>query len=503
MKYNFFILSVTVLLSCFTTKSQSAAYVDPYTQANRTAANTPKRIGDISPAVAVRTDERYNNGMIFSGPRGWVYWNYLANPQGYQNPNLWPDKQPTYLFGEISMPAGAKLTIRSQFPHTRFFNFSIYILERSTFVNATGGSIDGYQIEPDIGSINPYRVGADRDATNRSFTLQLVASDAPANASDRAKNTVYIGNKDQTIFGGFRMYVADQGYDGTGWGPGAVPSHDGMALSYEAVLADGTKLSEQETNKHFGKIMGDAPPPIDADNWYKLINSTTNDKCMTPATAPACPNSQFFLFKGMKDALYGAFMPQAERLKAAGAPSADGGANASTAYLINYISRQFGPLYVFRAKMPTFPNTWANTKVMPDGEVQYWSVASMASFTNGSLWDGVFDMQVPVDKDGYYTIVVSRPEDKPKNATAANGITWMDWGPGEGIGDPRNRKDWGALLMRFMAPRKDWQYSPLQSGDLATSMGPYYPKGYYTSKIKFELEGPRKIETPKNKSSAK
>ena len=57
--------------------------------------------------------------------------------------------------------------------------------------------------------------------------------------------------------------------------------------------------------------------------------------------------------------------------------------------------------------------------------------------------DGVFDMMVPLDKEGYYTIVVSLPEDRPKNATAENGVTWINWGPGEGLNDPRNRKDWG------------------------------------------------------------
>jgi hypothetical protein len=96
---------------------------------------------------------------------------------------------------------------------------------------------------------------------------------------------------------------------------------------------------------------------------------------------------------------------------------------------------------------------------------------------------------VPVDKDGYYTIVISRPEDRPKNATTENGITWIDWGAGEGIGDPRNRKDWGAVLMRFMVPHKDWQYNPFKPGDLATVMGPYYPRGYYTTKEMFEREG--------------
>lgn len=149
-------------------------------------------------------------------------------------------------------------------------------------------------------------------------------------------------------------------------------------------------------------------------------------------------------------------MPPAQRAKLRKPTSVGDGANATTAYLVNYISRQFGPLYVFRAKLPTFPDTWANARSMPDGEVQYWSVATMASFINGSLWDGVFDMQVPVDKAGYDNIVVSLPEDPPKNATAENGIARINWGPGEGIGDPRNRKDWGALLMRFMVPRKDW-----------------------------------------------
>jgi hypothetical protein len=470
-------------------------FVDPFTVANRTAANAPTRSGDVSAAVTARTDERYNTGSLFSGPRGWTYWNYLTDPQGYQNPNLWPDKRPTYMFGEMTLPAGAELTVRGWFPHVRFFNFSIYLFERNTFVNATGGSIDGYDIEPDPGSINPYRVGADRNAKDRNFTIRIITKAAPENPADRAKNTVYIGDANQTIFGGFRMYVSDKGYDGAGWGPGAGPNDNKPGLTYEATLADGTKLSEAEATKRFGKLMGDAPPPVEAEGWYKMVNNPANDPAMTPATAPATKDGQFFLFTGIKDALVGAFMPPVERAKVPKPKEVGSGANASTAYLVNYTSRQFGPLYVFRAKLPTFPDTWANATTMPDGEVQYWSVATMATFVNGSLWDGVFDMQVPVDEEGYYTIVVSLPEDRPSNAIAENGIAWINWGPGEGIGDPRNRKDWGALLMRFMVPKADWPHSPLKAKtpeELAKVMGPYYPKGYYTTKADFEKEGVKK-----------
>ena len=89
----------------------------------------------------------------------------------------------------------------------------------------------------------------------------------------------------------------------------------------------------------------------------------------------------------MKDALEGAFMTPEERAKIPPSAHAGGGANATTAYLYTYLSRKFGPVYVFRGKLPTFPNTWANAKTMPDGQVQYWSVATMAAATSGSLWD--------------------------------------------------------------------------------------------------------------------
>jgi hypothetical protein len=115
------------------------------------------------------------------------------------------------------------------------------------------------------------------------------------------------------------------------------------------------------------------------------------------------------------------------------------GADPGTAYLIAYISRKFGPVFVMRGKMPTFPNTFAGADgnglaTMPAANLQYWSVCTLASAPSGELWDGLFDMQVPLDKDGKYTIVVSRPEDRPKNATPENGVDWIDWGPGARTG---------------------------------------------------------------------
>lgn len=337
--------------------------------------------------------------------------------------------------------------------------------------------------------------------TERAFVLQLSRETGPTLEpfTGRVEHLATGCRLRFENFAAFRAaYVSDKGYDGAGWGPADTPSREGPALTYEANLADGTKLSGQEVVKRFGKPMRSAPS-FSVDEWYKLVDNKDDNPCMTPATAPACPNSQFELFRDMTYTVAGAFMKPQERAKITLATEMEGGGDPTTAYMINYISRTIGPVYVFRAKLPTFPNTWANTKTMPDGQVKYWSVATVASAPSGGLWDGVFDMQVSVDKHGYYTIVVSRPEDRPKNATSENGVTWIDWGPGEGLDDPRNRKDWGMLLMRYLAPHKDWQHNPLKAtkpGMEAAVMGPYYPRGYYTTKSKFEAKGPRPAQPP-------
>jgi hypothetical protein len=467
---------------------------DSFTRARRATAQHIDRYGDLSLGAVIRTDERYNHGL-FKGPRGWAYWNYLENPKPYQNPNLWPDKRPTYFFGNLAMPAGSSLTIRGRFPYARYFKFSLYQFERNTFVAVPGGSLAGYDIEPDPGSGNPFRVGADRLVKNRNYTLHVLAEDAPKKPADHARNTVYVGREGKELMAGFRIYLSDQGFDGAGWGPADVPSSDGPGVTYEGKLAKGTKLSAEEVDKRFSRPMGSAPPPLTVDQWYALINAKDNDPALKPDTAPARPNGSWEMFRGIRYNVVGAFKTREVQMKMPLQKEMEGGGDPTTAYMVAYLSRKFGPVYVLHAKMPTFPNTFAKTKLMPGGQVKYWSVVSVASPPSGELWDGLFDMQVPLDEHGYYTIVVSRPEDRPNNATKEHGVAWMDWGPGEGLDDPRNRKDWGMLIMRYMVCKEDWEHSPEKAtkpGSDEAVMGPYYPKGYYTTKAGFETEGVKK-----------
>jgi hypothetical protein len=459
-----------------------------------------KRFGDKSIEKIVRTDTRYGHDGLFGGPRGWAYWTHLEYPRPIQNPNLWPDSQSTYFIGQLQMPKGASLTMHYTYPHARYFQFALYSWNGQTFVS-TGEAVAGKDIEPEPGSINPFRVGANRLAEKRDFTLRILSKDPPSDSKEREQNTLYGGSKGQLLQFVNRIYLSDQGWDGTGWGPASSPSTDTGFPTYEGMLADGTKLSAEEVVRQFGRPMAQTKQPVNAKQWAKLVNAKTNDSSLDPATAPARTVPRWQKYWNFKYSIVGDFMTPAKRAKIRAAGAIDGGGNPTTQYLYLTLSRKFGPVYVMRGKMPDFPNTYAGAggqglEVMPEAQTQYWSLVSGEAAPSGHIVDGLTDMQVPVDSNGYYTVVYSRKEDRPANATVENGIAWIEWSPrGEGIAGPYNREDFGMLMLRIMATNPEWKERPdnvTQPGMEEEVMGPYYPKGYYTTKADFEDKGLRK-----------
>jgi len=460
-----------------------------------------KRFGDKSLENFIRTDDRYGHDGLFQGPRGWGYWNYLEYPRPIQNPNLWPDMQSTYLIGRLAMPAKSSLTLHYTYPHARYFQFALYKAEHGTFVSI-GEDLSGQQIEPDPGSTNPFKVGADRLAEPRNFSLKILAENAPADSKHRSKNTIYVGKGGCELMFVNRTYLSDQGSDGAGWGPADAPFAGRGLPTYEGTLANGTKLSAAEVVKRFGRpIEGATKQPITAEQWEKLVHAKDNDPALDPATAPARTDPKWEKYWNIRYSIVGSFKTPEERAKIPYATAIDGGGDPETEYMFVQLSRKFGPVYVMRGKLPTFPNTYAGAggkglEVMPAAQTQYWSIVSCEAMPSGQIVDALTDMQVPLDKDGYYTIVYSRKEDRPKNATIENGMAWIEWSPrGEGIDGPKNREDFGMLMMRFIANSPNWEQSPnhvTKPGMEETLMGPYYPHGYYIDKATFETTGPKK-----------
>jgi hypothetical protein len=455
-------------------------------------AERAKRVGDKSLENTIRTDDRYGSDPLFHGPRGYPYWNYLEYPKPIQNPNLWPDTQSTYFLARMNLPAGATLTFKGEYPRARYFKYALYRWNGQTFLS-TGEDIDGKSIVPDDGSTNPFVVGNPRLGVQRNHTVRIVAADAPTN---RERNTLYVGKEGGELQLVMRIYLSDQGQDGAGWGPTDQPSRARGLPSYEGTLADGTKLDTAGVIKHFALPMNEnTKQPLNDQQWIDIVNAKDNDPTLNPATAPAREVPRWEKYWTLPYSILGAFKTPEARAKIPYEGAMDGGGDPSTQYMISFLSRKFGPVYVMRGKMPTFPDTFAGAggrglEIMPDAQTQYWSLVSCEAAPTGHIADGLTDLQIPLDADRNYTIVCSRKEDRPKNATLENGVAWLEWPErGEGLVDPRNRTDFAMLMLRIMANSPEWKERPdliTRPGDEEKVMGPYYPRGEYTTKAAFE-----------------
>ncbi|QDT45685.1 hypothetical protein Pan241w_58120 [Gimesia alba] len=495
------VIGATLFMIVVLMQSKSLAQTSLVEKQPRIVPEYPIRFGDKSLESTVRTDERYGHDGLFQGPRGWCYWNYLENPRPIQNSNLWPDMRSTYFIGRFAMPAGSTMTLRGKFPYARFFQFALYKFERNTFV-AFGESLRGPDIEPDPGSINPFRVGANRLDENRNFTIHVLAKDPPRDEAQRATNTLYVGRNGIDIESVIRIYLADQDQDGTGWGPNDSPIAERGLPTYEAKLADGTKLTSEQVRIQFAKpIVGETQKPMNAEQWVQLVEAKDNDPKMTPRNTPARIPPRWEKFWTIAYSVVGVFKSPEARGKIPYEGAMEGGGEGP--YLVTYISRQYGPVYVMKGKMPTFPDTYAGTNgkgaaTMSPAQTQYWSLVSCESVPSGQVVDGLTDFQIPLDKDRNYTIVVSRPEDRPINATLENGVAWIKWSSrGEGLDNSKNRADFGMLILRIMGNNPSWKERPENitiPGTGEVVMGPYFPKGYYTNKDDFEAKNNAKHE---------
>jgi hypothetical protein len=82
------------------------------------------------------------------------------------------------------------------------------------------------------------------------------------------------------------------------------------------------------------------------------------------------------------------------------------------------------------------------------------------------------DDQVVLDNQGFFTVMVSDPADRPEWATADNGITWLPWGP---FPD-------GLIIYRHMLPHLGFEQAIQnvpQGTPIDEIMGDYKPIGAY------------------------
>jgi hypothetical protein len=439
-------------------------------------------------------------GYMPRGPVNTCFWgDPEINPgpidQLHQENNFaGPDTDTTYYYTRLQLPPGARVTLHGQYPHARFMSYTTY---------KTIGGVTGYpatalidtQIRPDRGSVNPFDGGARRDRSKRAYTVTVSGQVPPANP---APNTLYTGQaatagQTQQVELELRMYRPDRGYDGAGGVPLPTPT---------VTLADGTSSSGTAacSNLHDqGGIAKFAKSALASEGVKPALYKSLRDAA--PAPHPATDPVRWYRFFNTQRLLEPFFAGTSRANMIGSLPTNITGGFYSTpnnAYMLGYVDRTIGPnrnghnILVLHAKMPTHPHTY-NRETKNDSagtQMRFWSLCNYGSYANPPLLPAnsacVFDERVPTKQAGYYTIVVSLSEDRPRNATPQCGVAWMDWGTA-GDGQGRSTLDLLAIREQLDSPTYAQGIDKITTPDTEQQvMGAHYPKGTYMTKSQFQ-----------------
>lgn len=411
-------------------------------------------------------DNNSNSKSIAVTPTSDCFWQIALSPGWVEEENRgWTDLNTSYRLAVYILPEEAScLTVENRFPHARYTSFSSYY--------ALGGTIDNLldkDISPDTGSINPFVAGNPRDDPSRNYTLTL-------KTDDQAHCPSYsniVATTDSIAMLTYRVYRPDEGEDAMG----------GAGLPRVTLhMADGSVLQGEEACDalNFPLQSGDSKVEWYTESEYADLRSS-KDPSANPPKFRATYNFEFH--KQCDFAGDCSSVPEV----ALKYPFPD------PHYLYGFISRDHGEVLVLRGRLPITPKTFENTDgFAEDGEVRYWSLCNYEYYSQRA--DGcLFDEQLVVNEDGYYTIVVSREDDLPSNATLECGVSHLSWsaaGDGYGIVEGReNNPDDGFLLFRNIVPAPEFAHAPPAPSTLdeeEESMGEYLTKGRYFSKAEFE-----------------
>ena len=141
----------------------------------------------------------------------------------------YPDAGANYWSGIVTIPTGARLFLKGQYPHARYISYISYRDDGTPLE-----SLADTAIMPDPGSTNPFVSGNLRTLDKRDYQIEIVPG-APPDAASRPANTLYApvdAGKTVTLL--YRIYVPDHDTGLTG----------GVKLpEVELKLADGREIA--------------------------------------------------------------------------------------------------------------------------------------------------------------------------------------------------------------------------------------------------------------------
>lgn len=413
------------------------------------------------------------------------FWMSVSNDSMWNYVNT--DSNAVYQCSDYHLPEGATLEVKGEFPHSRYFTFTLY-------GSVLGNFYIDQDIVPDEGSINPFIYGNDRNAENRSYTINMVSGLRPEDPKDRNVNTLYHGKPMSKHMGNVvctRIYVPDQGlepFGGTELPKVTLIQADGKRLT-------GEKMCKTIDAKHGGFM---APPQAIGFNLKKYLGMREGSRLNPalpdrPKTHPALNPPEFKAFFNAKHTQCSFFTPEKDCGDPVHNPDGVGLGNPAGRYIESYLDQGFGKVLVMRGKLPKTPKTWHGDSTVADEkyDLRYFSICPQESLATWRVGDCVFDEELAqtLDDKGYYTLVLSRPSYRPRNAKPECGFMWTSTPPaGDGAGDLYLYNMW--IRSALASPDfKEYAGNILTPGTEKEIMGEYYPSGEYMSVEEFEALG--------------
>lgn len=376
-----------------------------------------------------------------------------------------PDEAATYWVGGIPAIPGTRLRIEGDFPQARYFSFNVYDPQLRPV-----DAVTDYQLLTRDGRGNPYRgAGA---PTGAQYVAYIVPEPKP---EQPVPNTLYSGSI--ALPGGqslplnpmmmviYRIYLPE--LDGRG----------GVALPKLTLeTSDGTPV--------LGLSLCEPLPP---DGLPGALNAAIREASFpTGASVTAAEPPRVNRFYNLPEtgrvllsSLLGVELPPNALTEGGG-----GGflSNVDNAYVSALFRRDKGSLYVVRAKAPRAAQRPGEAP-LGGAQLRYWSLCTNEILSQRFV-ACLTDHDVPLDAQGYFTLVVSDPAERPANAIAENGVAWLPWG---GIYPD------SLLIYRHMLPSAHFaeaiQNIPYGTpvGDV---MGEYAPRPSYCDRATVEAAGP-------------
>ncbi|MGH8539132.1 MAG: hypothetical protein ACRETW_01325 [Stenotrophobium sp.] len=386
---------------------------------------------------------------------------------------LYPDESAVYWLAAIPNLPALRLRIDGLYPDARYFSFNVY----DPLLRPTDAIAD-LNIAPLTAGTNPYvQAGTAAGAAYRAYVEFTQKPAAPA------ANTIYSGfinagqatlpNPLVTVLA-YRVYVPADGLRGNVRLPqltletadgsralGTLPNCNGPLLPNLGGTLPDLGINPLLANTSYPEVLSALPYPF--------------------AAYPPVTN----VFYGLPDSYIGIvnnLLPAPLPIQPGSLPLTGGGgflSNKDNAYTTTAFSRSHGSLFVLRARAPSFrtePGVAFGSE-----DTRYWSVCQN-EFVTKRYVACARDDQIPLDRDGFFTVVVSDATVRPANAVAANGITWLPWGAYPD----------GLLIYRQLlaAPSFAPAIRNVPEGTApAQIMGDYLPRGVYCAPTTFAAAG--------------